>query len=151
VSRFTKLRLSLRLYFHQALLLSITVFVTEVLTNFWYSHHWNFVTGSLTSVLVFVVFSLSAFKNEQMLASVEAYQSEAFLMHLKVNSSLGQILGVMDVCEHGDHTLNHENCKSMVRKQVRAIRAAMGRAPEIEKPILVSKPPEPAAARADSI
>jgi hypothetical protein len=44
---------------------------------------------------------------------------------LKVTNPLTKLQGVLDLCEHGDHTQNHERCKAAMRKQVRVVQAAM--------------------------
>lgn len=136
------MRYFVRLHFRLALYKTMIVIGAVIPINLWVFHTWGYHDGPILTAylrshfwvppvigvfILFTVFLVLSTQNEEVLASMEAYQSHAYLMHLKINSALTKIQGVIDLCEHGDHTFNHENCKAVIKRQVRVIQSAMGK------------------------
>ncbi len=117
-----------------ALRVALLVFVvsvatdTIVLQSSWGNSKWHeYPSDFLAAFAAFIVAAVWTLRHREDLSKVEAYQSNAYLQQLRINSALTKIHGIVDLCEHGDHAAAHQNCKAAMRQQLRVIQGAMGK------------------------
>jgi hypothetical protein len=86
----------------------------------------------VTPLIGFALFLRGSLRVEEEIAAVEAYQSSAYLQHVKIRNALTKMQNALDVCEHGN--FEHKNCEAALRQQIRTTMEAIGTPPR--EPVL---------------